>query len=842
MKDTLLIAGLLLLLSDFTNVQAQEGFLDYIVSHPNQNFYETKADMDAYYATRDKGRGTGFSHYMRWQMNTEKYVYPSGDMFNISARLSAANDRFKSAATTPLSRSTHGNWISEGPTSYTPGNGWNGGNGRVNCIGFNPSAPNTIYAGTPAGGLWTSTNSGTTWQSQTDGLPSVGVSGIAVNYNNANIIYLLTGDGDAGHTSSIGVIKSIDGGVTWLPTALSFSATGTVRGFKLLMHPTDPNILFVAASNGIWHTINGGDTWIQENASWFTDIEFMPGTPANMYAVSLSNFYRSSNTGDTWTIDNDADFPASWSRMAIGVTPANVNYVYLLFGGHINGTGSGKFSGFYRSTDGGADFALHTTTPNLLGYSSTGADSVHQASYDLAIAVDPSDADIVYVGGINVWKSTNGGLTASWTISSHWYERDNMIGYTHADIHSLEFSGTSLFCGSDGGIFRSIDAGNNWTNLSSGLANMQFYYLDVETTIFAGGTQDNGCNQWTSAIDNATHSIGADGFACLINYNNTDIRYQSDQSNKWRSIDGGDSFTEISVSGIDSYWDADWIMDPFDPQRLFVASGDIWRTTTGGTGGTPWTDLNSGFSGTHFITSMAQAISNTNQFYASDGLVLRRSDDVLAATPTWADKTAGLPVASAMISDIAIDPTNSQRLWVTFYGLSNGNKVFFSSTGGDSWTNESGTLPNIPINCIAYQIGSANDRLYIGTDFGVFYRNDDIGDWIFYSNGLPNTSVSDLDIEGIVLYAASFGRGLWSSLFFSCDTDLALTLGNDPSSPNFTGQQQYHASGTITSTRIITGGLGTDVSYNAAGSITLLEGFHAKANNLFEVTLAGCPD
>jgi hypothetical protein len=283
-------------------------------------------------------------------------------------------------------------------------------------------------------------------------------------------------------------------------------------------------------------------------------------------------------------------------------------------------------------------------------------------------------------------------------------------------------------------------------------------------------------------------------------------------------------------------------MDPGDPQRLFVAAGDIWRTTTGGTGGTPWTDLNSGFSGTRFIRSMAQGISNTSRFYASDDVTLRRSDNVLAATPTWTDKSAGLPFASAMLSDIAVDPSNSLRVWVTFYGLSNGNKVFFSSNGGDTWINESGTLPNIPVNCIKFQTGSTNDGLYIGTDFGVFYRNDDIGDWIFYSNGLPNTRVFDLDLEGSTLYAATFGRGLWASSLFSCDINLGLSPANDPSSPNFTGQQQYHASGTITSTRIITGGLGTDVSYNAAGSVTLLDGFHAKANNLFEATLDGCPD
>ncbi|HLF62760.1 MAG TPA: hypothetical protein VI603_03370 [Saprospiraceae bacterium] len=820
-------------------LHAQQGFLEYVVKNQDQNFYTTKAAMDTYYANRDRGRGSGYTHYRRWLMNTEKYVYPSGKMFNFSAQLTATFNRFIQTQPFNLSRATHGYWQSEGPSSYMLGSGWNGGNGRVNAIAFHPDDPNTIYACTPAGGLWVSTNNASTWEPLTDGLPSIGVSGIVINPQDPDIMYLLTGDGDGGHKFSIGVLKSMDGGVTWLPTGLTFNTTETIRGYKILMHPDDPDTVFVAASNGIWRTLNGGDDWTLEIEEWFTDIEFKPESPAAMYAVSLDDFYRSSNTGDTWTIDNDASFPAEWCRMAIGVTPANTNYVYLLFGGHVDGTGNGTFSGIYRSTNSGAGFTLRANTPNLLGYSSSGNDQANQACYDLALAIDPLNADIVYVGGINVWKSTNGGLTGSWTISAHWYEPSNTIGYTHADIHALEFKDATLYCGSDGGVFRSTNAGGDWINVSSGLANMQFYYLDVEVTTITGGTQDNGCNQWNISTDNAIHSRGADGFACLINYNNTSIRYQSTQGSKYRSINGGSSFTNISISGVSDYWDADWIMDPVDPQRLFLAQEDIWRTTTGGTGG--WTDLNAGFTEERLITSLAQGVPNTSILYASDEVSLRKSADVLATTPTWSDKTTGLPVTEAMISDIAVDPANASRVWVTFYGLSNGNKVFFSSNGGDTWVNESGSLPNIPVNCVIYQSGSI-DGLYIGTDFGVFYRNDDIGDWIFYSNGLPNARVFDLDIEGSTVYAATLGRGVWASSFYSCDTELVLTAAYDPSNVHFTGHQIYHASNTIASTQIITGGIGTDVQYNAGSSITLQEGFHARANNLFEAKLEGCPD
>jgi hypothetical protein len=282
-------------------------------------------------------------------------------------------------------------------------------------------------------------------------------------------------------------------------------------------------------------------------------------------------------------------------------------------------------------------------------------------------------------------------------------------------------------------------------------------------------------------------------------------------------------------------------MDPVDPQRLFLAQEDIWRTTTGGTGTSPWTDLDAGFTEERLITSLAQGVSNTSVLYASDQVALRKTTNALATTPAWVDKSAGLPVSLAMISDIIVDPANASRVWVSFYGFSAGNKVFYSSNGGDSWTNESGSLPNIPINCMAYQAGS-NDGIYIGTDFGIFFRNDEIGDWIFYSNGLPNCRVFDLDIEDTSIYAGTLGRGIWSSPLYTCDIDIAITPETDPSNEYFTGQQVHHASSTITSSQVITGGLGTSVEYHAGSSITLLEGFHCRADNLFEATLEGCPD
>lgn len=818
-------------------------YLDYMQQHPDQNFYEIKAAVEEYYADKDKGRGSGYKQFRRWAILMEPYFYPTGEMFNVSAYLYQSTKKFERSQR-EQQRAMHGYWEEVGPLEYTPGNGTNGGNGRVNRITVHPNSSSALYISTPSGGVWKTENGGVTWTPINDALPSIGASGFAIDYDNPSTMYMLTGDGDGNNAPSVGVLKTFDGGLTWHKTGLDWTINwdfpNLTRAYNLVMHPEDPDILFVAATNGIWRTANGGDLWTQVFSLSASDIEFHPTNPDTMYA-SGGNFFRSVTGGTSWYIEADPDFPTQYSRIEVGVTPDEPDYVYLLFGGHVLGTGNGTFSGLYRSTDTGLDFSLRSNTPNILGYATNGQDSANQAGYDLAIAVDPLEANVVYVGGINVWKSADGG--SSWTIISHFVEPGNTIGYTHADIHTLEIFDGTLYCGSDGGIFSSADGGSTWNNLSDGLGIMQFYRLDVAGEVYAGGTQDNGCNQGSISSTVANHSIGGDGFACLIDYTNTNIRYQSSHNIRYRSLNGGVSFSNIGVPGLDWYSNSAWIMDPAFPDILFMGHTDIWYTAAATDPYVSWTALNAGFSGTKKVGSLAQGVNDRHRLYASDWISLRTSDNVLTFTPaTFTDISAGLPVAQAVLSDIAVNPANASQVWVSFQGVSVGNKVFFSPNAGQTWYNASGSLPNVPVNCIIYEPGSANG-VYIGTDIGMFYRDDNTVDWLYFGNGLPNVRVFDLDIEGSTLYAATFGRGVWKSpLYSTCPFAFVLTPENDPSNPYATGVQIYRAGSYITSSRIITGGLGTDVKYFAGNEITLTDGFHCKADNAFEVRLEGCPE
>jgi hypothetical protein len=219
---------------------------------------------------------------------------------------------------------------------------------------------------------------------------------------------------------------------------------------------------------------------------------------------------------------------------------------------------------------------------------------------------------------------------------------------------------------------------------------------------------------------------------------------------------------------------------------------------------------------------------------------LRRSND---AGINWTDIRTGLP--DITISFIAVDPDNSLNLFVTFSGYTAGEKVYHSTDGGATWNNISGTLPNVPANCIAFadNNGSPGNAVYVGTDIGVFYRDDNHSDWIPFRNGLPTVPVFDLEINyaGSMITAGTFGRGLWrSTLYEACPPYYSLAPENDPSNPDYTGFQFYEASNGILSSRIITGGIGTDVTYKAAHSVKLIPGFNAKENNLFKASLGNC--
>lgn len=746
MKKILLTAVLL----SFSSYLLAQEWVDKMMD-PNVNFYEVQESFNEHWGEKGYERGKGWKQYKRWEHHVGARTYPTGERNHSKTYYEAWKQIQKMNKTEAKSTSE---WQPVGPTSWNESPGWNPGLGRINAIIEDPNDANILYVTTPAGGLWKSENAGTDWTPLTDHLPAIGASGLAIDPNNSDILYLATGDGNGGDTYSFGVLKSIDGGVNWEPTSLVHNIANGVRCTAILMDPTNSQKLWVTSTAGLYVTTNGGISWIQSLTGSIRDLAIKPGDPSVVYC-SGNRFYKSTDGGMSFTeITTGTPSPGNVNRLAITVSEDDPSMVYFVAG---SSEDSG-FYGFYRSNDSGDSFQLQSDSPNILTYSEIGNGEGGQSWYDLAIVASPTNANVVYVGGINVWRSNNGGVT--WEILSHWVY-PSAYGYTHADIHVLEIFGNKLYCGSDGGIFVSTNSGNQWTDLSDGLQISQYYRISASTTdpnLILTASQDNGTNLFVSP-GTYNHLLGGDGNMALIDYSNDDIMYSAYPGGSFqRSTNGGVSFQDFT-NGIDETgaWVAPLEIHPTNPNILFAGLENVWKTTGNGV----WSPISSiGFSGN--LQALKVAPSDPDVIYASSTSTLRKTED---GGSNWSTISAALP--NLTITGIEVHPTNPDEIWVTMSGYDADSKVFYSENGGTSWENITLNLPNIPVNCVAYQIGS-NDGIYVGTDAGVYYKDANNVNWSSYNNGLPNVIINQIIFHyqsGKVLLA-TYGRGVWENEFF----------------------------------------------------------------------------
>ncbi len=700
-----------------------------------------------------------------------------------------------------------GSWTFYGPSTSAGGNE---GLGRINCIAFHPSLPNTYWAGTPAGGLWKTTDNGNTWTTNTDNLPVLGISDIAIDPTNASIMYVATGDGDvanslqngAGDTKSIGVLKSTNGGSTWSTTGLNWnvSTQGLIR--RLLINPNNTQILLAATSNGIYRTINGGTTWTSQQIGWFIDMELKPTDPNYVYATTFDSggnaqIFRSINNGVSWT---QVTSFTGYNRINIAVSANQVGLVDAVCS-NSSGANSNGLGGLWYSSNSGALFTQYFSancTNNMLHENYTGTGCKGQGFYDLAYAINPSDASEIWLGGTNTWRTTDAGT--NWNLNNVWTASyTTAVPEVHADKHFIAFhplNNSYVFECNDGGLYETNDAGATWYDITDGMGISEIYRIGTSATIQNNvicGLQDNGSKE----LYNSTwyQRKGGDGMECIIDFTNANIEYASYvQGQISKSTDGGNNWNIIvqnNSTGVHGpgEWVTPYLMNPTNNNILIVGKSQVYQTSNGGT---TWSQLGtiSGASGN--IISMAYAPSNTQIIYVA-------TSDQMYKTINGGTTWTLIGTSTERITYIAVSQTNSQVLWETNSGYGAGDKVWKSINGGTSWTNYSGTLPNIPVNCIVYENGS-NDGLYIGTDVGVYYRNATMSDWVIFNTGLPNVVVNELEISynNSKIWAATFGRGLWRSDLFGVFTGQnATNISSDqinifpnPSQGHFTIQTE----------------------------------------------------
>lgn len=711
------------------------------------DFREIRAAADNYFQGKQDERGKGFKPYKRWEYFVEGRLDDAGQVPGAEAS-SILFDVIQGNNTSSRGEG-YANWTTKGPFDV-PIAGY--GAGRINCAAFHPSNPDIIFVGSPAGGLWKTTDGGMSWTTYTDQLAILGVTDILINPTNPDVMYIATGDAYGSHTYSMGVLKSIDGGYSWNTTGLSWGTGSTAQIYKLQMVPGEPNTILAATKTGIYKTYDGGQNWALSKPGTFRDMEFKPGDPATVYAVTNSTFWVSNDTGNTFSINMAFQASSTVERLSLAVTPDDASYIYIL---SVKNSDSG-FEGLYQSIDGGATFTKRASSPNLLGWNTSGTDSGGQGWYDLALAVSPSNKNLVVVGGVNAWRSMNGG--GNWSLIAHWTGGAGKPNI-HADVHELVYnpSNNKLYACTDGGIYFSNDNGSSWTDRSDGLSIAQIYRIGVSQTdpgLVISGWQDNGSSIFFNG-SSWKKVLGGDGMECIIDYVNPNYMYGSlYYGSIKRSTNGGLTWGEISNSITEQgAWVTPYVMDNGNPSILYAAYNNLWKSTNRGNS---WTKV-SNLSSTATIRSLAVAPTNNQIIYMANQSTLFKSVD---GGNTWTNITAGL--SYGYISDIAVSSHNPNHVFVTKLGYYDGTKVFRSRNGGSSWTNISAGLPNLPANTIVYENGKA-DAIYVGLDAGVYYRDSLMTQWVPYNDNLPNVLVYELEIQysDHKLVAATHGRGLW---------------------------------------------------------------------------------
>jgi photosystem II stability/assembly factor-like uncharacterized protein len=732
---------------ELTFQDLKQAFNDYYKEHPvdlrKEEREPGKAMTQILRSPNEKVEIEAYKLFKRWEWYAEPRTYPTGtwnfDKIDAAAEaLGTSDDDLirKQPDTNVLNAKIEAQmvtwprkfWKLLGPSDALGGTNM----GRVNSITFDPADSKVIYVGTPDGGVWKTDDGGATWDTRFESQPTLSVGDVAIDPNDPKIIYVATSDPFGynvpfwGGTYSVGVRKSPDGGQHWTKTGLHWKVgqQRTIR--RLVIHPTDGKILLAATSDGLYRTTDGGATWKLILAASAYDAQFQPNDGNIVYATT-TQVLKSTDAGATFT---PLSATCSGARYSLRIAKSKPKTVYTLCSDTV----------VQKSTDAGATWTTASPTGvTLYGY------------YDTVLAVSPVDDNDVYVAGFDMRRTTDGGST--WSAVP-------MAG--HVDNHCITFfpgSGSSLLVGDDGGIFKSTDSGSTWTSLNKGLSITQFYALGISKTdpaIMVLGAQDNGnMKSNAGAFNNITN---ADGFRDFIDWSDVNTIYAATQYGYLsRSTNGGATFVSIDPPQPGA-WETPWQQDPVTPHTLYAATDKVYKSTDQGT---TWTAISGALAGVGLFGELKVAPSDVKYIYAGGGTKLYRTKD---GGTTWTDITAGLPVATNFITDLDVNEKDPDDVYVSFSGYIAGEKVYKSKDGGATWKNISGGLPNIPADSIVHE-SRADNPLYLGTDAGVYYKNDHLHDWVPYKQGLPNVIVDHLEIHygTKVIRAATYGRGSWEA-------------------------------------------------------------------------------
>jgi hypothetical protein len=687
--------------------------------------------------------------------------------------------------------------------------------GKIGALWVNPNDENNILIGAE-GGLWKTTDGGVSWKNITDFcLPGIGITSIAVQPDDNNIIYASTGYANAAsqdeHFYGFGLYKTVNGGNSWQPMNIPYGDASQGFSFKVLIHPVLYTNVYALVGSKVFKTIDSGNSWTEvfgsvhniHNLSLYDlEIETTVSGSNSIDKIYVSSFSRFASWGcngplppdtfiagdpggfcsiqytakvwkftlfqNTFTpFDNCVDLTGSLPGfnpvtvlIALSFTSSSKN-IACQSNYNWSPTSPPAQIKIYRQATGNPQWINIATTTGSFNY-----------GFSFPFEVSSSNNNVIYYGGLVLNKSINDGNTfsPSWGYSE--YESNPQKAGSHPDIRTLVLyrdypSGNDvLFWGNDGGIGKSSNGGTTTLNLNGkGLQLSQFFGIsnsEILPNLIFGGTQDNGIfDNKNQAWRN--HPSG-DGYSAVSDNGNPLIAYCTVNGSILRTMDGGASWPSVGCPSGASCWNVPMYID--SNNNFFLGSHNLYKKVGVG----PWSNVTS-ISTDDTIVDIELSSNGNIGYIAYNGPVWDHPREKkiykisnLNSTPAISDLTPGLNgVDWAGITDVATDESGS-KLWVCFGGLweQPNYKVFKYENG--SWIEYGQGLPNIPTNAIEY-VKHSNELLFLGTDDGVWYRDKDMSQWARYSCNLPDTIVTDLEVnyKSNELRAATYSRGIWKT-------------------------------------------------------------------------------
>jgi photosystem II stability/assembly factor-like uncharacterized protein len=685
-------------------------------------------------------------------------VVPANGIIPRGAQLKAFNSAMEDLHSIGLRKGAGAEtlpWVNIGPFNI---------GGRLKAVAINPLNPMTMFVGAAGGGVWRSFDEGLNWHSVSDLFPTQAMGSIVINPVDTNIVYAGTGEASFGGHSydGAGLFKSTDGGTTW-----SQAGGGILPDYArismMAINPINPDIVFASVAAGardaddfgIWRTKDAGATWEHVFTTTTTDVVINPVNPDILYTVGTKIFgtgfapaygmHKSTDGGDSWVKQDMGIVDSLMGRTGLAICASQPDVVYASVS-ELTG-GRTALMGIFKTTDGGATWAKKEVPFDYL---------TPQGWFDNVMAVNPTNPDIVYAGGVKCVRSSDGG--------DSWDRVKDQLGggILHVDQHAMAFNPQDtdrFFVGNDGGLFLITDEGKTLEKRDIGLSITQFIGGDFhpsDSRFIFGGTQDNGTMRSPDSDDFELVLYGDGGYG-YVHPTKPNIMWTTQEVGKlFRSEDHGRTWYRVigDMPADGALFYAPYDLDKNNPETLFMGTYRVYKTQNEGRN---WDRLQSGLfpTGTgsfYFITSLDIADYNSDVILAGAPL-----GSVAISTDGGGEWTQiGDSLVDGYVSSVRSFADGEIYVTMSTFEI---DKVFKSVDGGQTWTNKTGNLPDIP----ARDIWKLENTLFLATDLGAFVSEDDGQTWLLMTNGMPTVPVERFyfNEQMQILRAYTHGRGIY---------------------------------------------------------------------------------